>query len=81
MNTELTTVARFASALEAETAKNFLLAEGVQAFVADENATSLFSGMLGQAKLQVAAADADRAKELLNQHPGVADDVEVGDEE
>lgn len=78
MSDELITVARFANTLEAETAKNFLLAEGVSAFIADENASSLFSGMLGQAKLQVAAADAARAKELLREHPGVADDVEVG---
>lgn len=81
MSSELVTVARFASALEAETAKNFLEAEGVSAFIADENASSLFSGMLGQAKLQVAAVDAIRAKELLGAQPGLADDVEVGEAE
>ncbi len=81
MSAELVTVARFASALEAETAKNFLADEGVSAFIADENASALFSGMLGQAKLQVAAADVARAKELLSAHPGVADDVEVGEAE
>lgn len=81
MSAELVTVARFARALEAETAKNLLESEGVTAFIADENASALFSGMLGQAKLQVAAADVARAKELLNAHPGVADDVEVGEAE
>jgi hypothetical protein len=68
MQDELVTVARYPQPLGAEAAKNFLESNGVRAFVADENASSTLWSNLVEVKLQVALADADRAKKLLVEH-------------
>ena len=68
MQEELVTVAKYPQAIAAEAAKNFLESNGVRAFVADENFASTMWSNLAEMKLQVALADADRAKKLLSEH-------------
>ncbi len=65
MAQQLTTIATYRSAFEAHAAKNLLEENGIPAFLADENFLNLNYAMPVTAKLQVSAADADRAKELL----------------
>jgi hypothetical protein len=65
MEEELVTVAEFPQVLEAEAAKIFLEDNGIPAFVADENAAAMLWPNLVGPKLQVAAADGERAKKLL----------------
>jgi hypothetical protein len=67
---ELVTIASFHSALEAEMAKGYLEAQGVEATFADENVNRIanhLQPMIGGVKLQVRQEDAERARFLLAQ--------------
>lgn len=62
------TIAVFDHVMEAEIAKGRLEAEGIEAFVQDENLVVqnwLYRNAIGGLRLQVAANDADRATEIL----------------
>ena len=65
MPSELVTIASYGTPIEAHAAKNYLESNGVQAFLADENYSRLQYGLLISTKLQVAASDTERAKQLL----------------
>ena len=56
---DLVTVGTYNSAAAAEMAKNFLMDEGIQAFV-EEGATGDMLHLGGEVKLQVAAKDAEQ---------------------
>jgi hypothetical protein len=61
-------IASFGRIMEAELARARLEAEGIPAFLLDENAVSanpFYSPALGGIKLAVAARDAERAREIL----------------
>jgi hypothetical protein len=65
MDETFTTVGSYQTAIEAHAAKNLLEANGIQAFVADEQtATQGWSNFL-ETKVDVAGAHAARAKQLL----------------
>jgi hypothetical protein len=67
---DLVIIASFGSALEAELAKGFLEAQGVQATFADENVSRIanhLQPMIGGVKLQVRQEDAERARLLLSE--------------
>jgi len=71
----LITVARFTDAMQAHIARGRLQAEGIAGHIADEHYITMnwfLSNALGGVKLQVEKADADRAKNLLN-------DIQSGD--
>ena len=74
MQSEFTIVGSFRTAFEAYAAKNYLEASGIRAFVVDEH--TLAEGWWNdtEAKVRVAAADSERATELLavakNNFPG-----------
>ncbi len=59
------TVASYAWTPEAQIAKNLLESEGIPAFVAGEQVANVFSGVVGEAQLQVREEDAPRAVSLL----------------
>jgi hypothetical protein len=65
MSDELATIATYPQATLAHAAKNFLAEHGIRAFVADEYMAVQNWPNLIEAKLQVSAVDADRAKSLL----------------
>ena len=67
MQSELATVATFRNAFEAHAAKNMLEEQGIRAFLADENFSNLSYAVPVTAKVSVAQADAERAKELLSE--------------
>lgn len=81
MEDEIVTVAQYPNAIAAEAAKNFLDDNGVRAFVADENFAATMWPNLAEVKLQVAAADVDRAKKLLVEHHAAADIVDEDEDE
>ena len=62
---ELQTIATYPQAFLAHAAKNYLAEQGIRAFVGDEFTTDQSWSNYIEAKLQVAAADAVRARELL----------------
>jgi hypothetical protein len=65
MSEELVTVATYHQGMLAHAAKNFLAEKGIHAFIADEyTALESWSNFI-EAKLQVSAADAERAMSLL----------------
>ena len=67
---KLVTVATFDFRAEAEVAKLFLEEQGIQAFLADDNLVGMdwfLSNAVGGVKLQVAASDVDRARDILEQ--------------
>ncbi len=68
---ELVTIATFDFPVEAEAQKLLLEQHGIRVFLADDNLVAtdwFYSQAVGGAKLQVAASDADRAREILEQH-------------
>jgi hypothetical protein len=81
---DFVTVATYLSLAEAEPPRLALDAAGIPTLATDESMGSLLgSNMVGGIKLQVAAADADRAKEVLASfetdfQPGTADDSDDG---
>jgi len=81
MQDDFVTVAAYPQALAAEAAKNFLEAQGVRAFVIDENVAATTWTNLTETKLQVASADVDLAKKLLVKHHAGKDLVEESDSE
>ena len=69
MAPEIVTIAIFHTPLEGALAKNFLEAEGVLAFVANEASVLASCGVSEPAvaiELQVAQKDAERAREILS---------------
>jgi len=64
---EFATIASFYHPLEAHSARNFLEANGVHAFVVDENLAIYAWNNWVEVKLQVPAADAERARQLLGE--------------
>jgi hypothetical protein len=68
MQDELVTLETFLMAHEAELALGFLEANGIDAFLADENMSRLYvAPLVGGIRLQVRAEDAERARELLQE--------------
>lgn len=65
MDPELVEVDSFRVHAEAATAKALLEARGIAAVLVHAHSGDLFAGVLGEVRLQVAAGDAARAKELL----------------
>ncbi len=80
MSEDFVTIAAYSVAMKAEAAKNFLETNGIRAFVDDENFASTMWSNLAETKLQVAAADAERARQLLSEHHD-ADDLTDEDSE
>ncbi len=77
MSDFLMTVATFGDPVEANLAKNYLEASGVQAFLADEETVNMdwaLGNAIGRIKLQVGDQDAEAARTLLSQHTGLASD-------
>jgi hypothetical protein len=66
VQSEFATVGTYSTSIEAHTAKNFLEANGLRAFVADEHSSNLGWWNLLETKVQVPAADAETAKGLLS---------------
>jgi len=62
---ELKTVATYPQAFLAHAARNYLAEQGIRSFVADEFTTDQSWSNYIEAKLQVAAEDAERAAALL----------------
>jgi hypothetical protein len=66
MSDETVTVATFSNQGEAQIARGFLESCGIEVFVGDENMSRMENPVLISGfKLQVRAADADTARELL----------------
>jgi len=64
----MVTVATFSNQGEAQIARGFLESSGIEVFVGDENLSRMENPVFtGGTKLQVRAADADTARELLTQ--------------
>jgi hypothetical protein len=69
---EMVTVERYTDMLQAELAKGRLESAGIDCFLAGENAGLLYGNGLDSVQLQVASADEDDARAILND-PGPAD--------
>lgn len=78
MADEIVTIAEFPEPLEAEMAKLRLQSAGIEVFLSGENARILEPG-LGPLQLQVAAADAEDARAILDD-PGDPDSA-TGEED
>jgi hypothetical protein len=65
MSDSIVTVATYRTAIEANVAKNVLESNGIRAFLADENFSNLNYAIPVSAKVQVSAADAEKARDLL----------------
>ncbi len=82
MRSELVTIERFLDRIEAQVARSRLEAAGIPAVLADEGMGGLFGyGLVKGVRLQVAAADEARAKELLAEAPEPADDEGSGSDD
>ena len=66
MQQDFATVATYSHALDAHAARNYLEANGIRAFIADEYTAGEGWPTFIDAKLQVVGADAERARELLS---------------
>jgi hypothetical protein len=66
MSDEIDTIATYPQTMLAHAAKNFLAEHGIRAFVADEFTTDQSWSNFIEAKLQVPAAAAERARALLS---------------
>ena len=83
MADEIVTIAEFTEPLEAEMAKLRLQSAGIEVFLSGENARILEPG-LGPLQLQVAAADVEDARAIMNDpgDPNMGDpDMAIGEEE
>jgi hypothetical protein len=67
MATRLVTLTSFPSPIEAALARSILADAGIAAEVAEESSATLWSGMLGGAKLLVDEADVERADQILDE--------------
>ncbi len=66
MSDTLVTIATFTNLGELQIARGFLESCGIEVFVGDENMSRMENPVLvGGSKLQVRAADADTARELI----------------
>jgi Putative prokaryotic signal transducing protein len=70
--TPLVEVDRFRNYSDAAVAKALLEGAGIRCVLADANSSDLFSGCLGATRVEVAAADVLRARELLEQSRALA---------
>jgi len=73
MTEELVTIATFIEPIQAHICQARLEAEGVESYIFDENFAGtywLITQAFGGAKLQVKETEAERALEILKQHPG-----------
>jgi Putative prokaryotic signal transducing protein len=61
----LVTVRRFLLLPEAQLAQGALEGGGIESVIQDENLSRLYGNVTGGVRLQVAAADLERAQELL----------------
>ncbi|MGA2604802.1 MAG: DUF2007 domain-containing protein [Verrucomicrobiia bacterium] len=69
----LVTFRKYLALSQAERDKSLLEAAGIPAFLAGENSASAGYGtVLGELRLQVQEADADRARRVLDEHEGFA---------
>ena len=67
----MVTFRRYLALSQAELDKSVLEAAGIPAFLAGENSASAgYGGVLGELRLQVQEADADRARRVLDEHEG-----------
>jgi hypothetical protein len=76
MERQLKTIATFLAPEEAEIAQSALEAEGIAAYLEGASTvgmTWIFSNAVGGVKLQVVEADEQRARDILAEHPAVAD--------
>ncbi|QDT28438.1 hypothetical protein Enr10x_37800 [Gimesia panareensis] len=74
MSTDFVTVATLNTPTEASLVRNQLEAEGIRVFLSDEEAVGMawyLGNAIGGIKVQVAAENADRAFELLDEHDPV----------
>lgn len=74
MSDDFVTVATLNTPTEASLVRNQLEAEGIRVFLSDEEAVGMawyLGNAIGGIKVQVAAEDADRAFELLDEHDPV----------
>jgi len=68
----MVTIRQYADSARAELDKSVLAAKGIHAFLADENSVAAgFGGVLGGVRLQVAEANAERARQVLKQQENV----------
>jgi len=67
-NTALVTVATVGQNYEAYILKGLLEEEGIAVYLKDELFSQLLAGVSGGIKLQVSGADAEKARELINQN-------------
>jgi DNA-directed RNA polymerase subunit RPC12/RpoP len=70
---DLVTVARFSETWKAHFARASLEAEGIRAYLADEQMTSLnwlYRYVIGGVKVQVAGEDAEKARQILAREAG-----------
>jgi len=65
-------VKSYVDSVEANMAKDYLIANGIEAFLADEFTGEIFSGAVKGIKLNVSFEDFDKAEELLNKLEGYA---------
>ncbi|MFL5328068.1 MAG: putative signal transducing protein [Gemmataceae bacterium] len=80
---DLVTVSTYSTSAAAEMAKNFLVNEGIEAFI-EAATTGDMLHLGGEVKLQVAQENAEQAARLLKDaefHSEEADETDEGDEE
>ena len=80
MPEKLITIATYGNIIEANLAKIKLDSQGIECFLADENAVAIYSGAVGEIKLQVRQSDAVEALEILKRIELPPDDYEEPDE-
>lgn len=66
MDDKLVTIAQFGDDIDAQMARAVLESNGINAVIAGENITTLYSQALFGLELQVFAADAEKAKQILD---------------
>lgn len=79
---QLVTAATYSESVEAQMGRSALAAHGIRAFIADEHVATLTPHYIGRSlgiRLQVRAADLERATEILR--PPAVDDEDELDEE
>jgi len=67
MSEELETVSTHANIVEAEMAKSMLESAGIEAYIHAPHSNALYPGLLGDIKLQVKAADLQKAQDALEE--------------
>ncbi len=78
---KLVTIATFVNPIDANLAKIKLASEDIDCFLADEYAVAVYSGVVGEIKLQVRQSDVERAREILSRKPDVTEPDDFEDED